>query len=902
MKITVICKVKDNTDFKRKLKCINSQTYRDIQAIFVCDSRIEVNDNAKVTPNIELIYRDKSLFGVDLAQRIAGEYCVFIDHYDYISVDYIRMMVIEADKHNSDVITCDIAYRNDKSGNYEYSNLSPLRSLSVEYDNAKVNEMYEKYKNDSADIGMMYGKCIRTTLLFDLVNCNSVDDIFRQVVKHTNIFTNIHGAYYFRNAMNHEEQNSFFNGLKTTICKGFQEYEQIKTAIASDKYQVISFDVFDTLILRNVYEPTDLFQFMDDDYNTLFDTTAYTRFFLMRINAEKVCRKRVLSKHRNYEDVTLDEIYDTIADLYHLDSRKLALIKKREIELEYEFCIQRKAAKELYDFAIYCGKKVICMSDMYLPADVIKEILTRNGYDKISDLYISSETRVGKWSGKAFKKLPEWTGSSKDQILHIGDNPDADVKKAKLEGIDSFYFPKALDLFWGNDVNNIKGESAAYIFGMSAAESDYMNATQSTLGLRCMLSQIINKFFDNPFTGFNSDSDYDCNPYYIGFFALGMHLYALVDWITSESDHYKKVHFLSRDGYLMKQVYDIINQNRKAVPSAYTYMSRNIVALCDIAKPEDLWAIREKITVYAATCQKLVTLLKPGIPEDAYPKIISELKEKTFAYEEEFGNEERFAKAVNIIAPYIDWNSLNEYREKLKKYYNSVFAKDECVVDAGYNGRVEASIEELCGLRLDSFYLHAGEDMLYERENRYSFSNKRFYRATPITSFLIREHFLSQVAPSVSKIEFDGDDAHIIFSNLDMDKYTEYITLCIQNAAIEFANCMMNVFGKYQKYIKYQYGEASRPFDYLCNHGKETDISVFSSVVFEDLFGGNRKYNLAEYWRELLIKNKVQKLDSRNMNDYLIFKKYYLRLERILPKNSKRRALIRNTVKMILGR
>lgn len=882
MKVTVVCEVKDKSDHELKLKCIKEQTCQEMNAIYV----YEKNNNWNETIN-----------------SINTNYTVFVGELDYISVDYIRMIVKEAEEKDSDIVSCDIAYGNPDGDGYVYSNLSPLRSKSVDYDNKKLNEMYEKYVTDSADIGMVYGKCIRTDLLKETIIenvSNSLSKIYENIVERANRFTNIHGAYYFRHGFTKEDKKSYLNSITTPISKGFAEYEEMKKAIAGNKYKLISFDVFDTLILRNVYEPTDLFQFMDDDYNRLFNTTAYTRFFLMRMASEDVCRKRVFKKHKDYEDITLDEIYDTMANLYQLDPSKLQLLKEKEIELEHEFCIQRKCGKDFYDLAIYSGKKVICTSDMYLPKTVIAQILEENGYEDITEVYVSSETRTGKYTGKAFRELPKWTGEPAEAILHIGDNYEVDVVKPNKIGITAFYLPKALDLFWGRDKNLYKGEAASYIFGMNGAENDYMSATLGNLGLRCLLAQIINKFYDSPYTGFNSDSDYDADPYFIGYFALGMHLWALADWITRESRNYKKIHFLSRDGYVLKKVYDLMNQGKGAVPSSYTYMSRNIVALCDIEKKEDLWAMREKVTAYAATPRKFVKILKPGISDESEKKIIEDLSKCGLKYEDEVKDEENFTKALNVIAPYIDWNNLNQYRNKLKKYFLNVFGPDECMVDAGYNGRVEASIEELCGIKLDSFYFHVGEDKLYERENRYTFTNRCFYEAHPIASYLVREQFISKLAPSIKGIEFSDDETKLMFGEYEENKYSEFITQTIQDAAVDYATDVMSTLGNYTKYLKYRSGDVSRPFDYLCNHGKDLDINIFTCTEFEDDFGVNRRFNLSEYWKDLLIKNNVKKFDNRNLDDYLIFKKYYLRAEKLLPKKTKRRAVVRNAVKLIL--
>ena len=904
MKLTVVCEVRDNADFGLKINCMNGQTCHDIQTIFVCDAHVTA-----VTCNedhhILVIKKTPETTWNSIIKSIEGDYTIIIASKDFISIDYSRMILKAAEENDCDIVSCDIAYGSSNGNGFVYSNLSPLRSITILYDNKKLSEMYSKYGLDTADIGMMYGKCIRTTLLKNACENTAFinpKDIYEYVIDASNRFTNIHGAYYFRHEMSLDEKKSFFNSITTPISKGFLDYEDMKSAIAGDKYRIISFDVFDSLILRNVYEPTDLFRFLDDDYNKIFATTSYTRFYKMRICAEEVCRKRVFSVHKDYQDVTLDEIYDTIADLYRLDPVRLDKLKKKEIELEHKFCITRKCGKELYDLALYSGKKVICTSDMYLSPKVISEILEENGYSEVAEVYVSSDTRAGKYTGKAYKELPDWTGCTQDQILHIGDNYEVDVNKARENGIEAFYLPKALDLFWSADKNEIKGKTATFIFCENSSDSDFMSALTGNIGIRCMLALVINKFFDNPFSGFNRDSAYDANPYFIGYFALGMNLWALAEWITEETKQYKKIHFLSRDGYVLKSVYDIMNADKDKVPSCYTYMSRNIVALCDISKKEDIWALREKLNVYLTTPEKIVKMLEVGISEDSIPVIISKLKKAGISYNKKVGNEENFTQTINIVAQYIDWKRIGDYREKLKKYYSEVFRANECIVDAGYNGRVEAAIEELCGTRLDSLYLHAGEDMLYARQNRYSFENKRFYRATPKASFLIREQFISKIAPSVKKIGFEDNKAELIFGELEMDKFTEIITSSIQEAAVEFAQDMMQVFKDYKEYIKYQLGEASCPFDYLCNQGKEIDIGIFGCTEFEDDFGANQKYSLSDYWKEMLDKNNVQKIDGRNVSDYLIFKKYYLKAERFFPKGSKRRTLLRNTVKHLLGK
>ncbi|HGE6052906.1 TPA: hypothetical protein ACGG7T_003579, partial [Vibrio cholerae] len=73
------------------------------------------------------------------------------------------------------------------------------------------------------------------------------------------------------------------------------EYESLKQAIES--VHTVSFDIFDTAILRNVIEPTDIFTIVEK-------FKGIKGFANKRIRAELKARK-----NSNEEDITIDEIY-----------------------------------------------------------------------------------------------------------------------------------------------------------------------------------------------------------------------------------------------------------------------------------------------------------------------------------------------------------------------------------------------------------------------------------------------------------------------------------------------------------------------------------------------------------------------------------------------------------------
>ena len=80
-----------------------------------------------------------------------------------------------------------------------------------------------------------------------------------------------------------------------------------------EQYDVVSFDVFDTLILRPFSEPADLFYILGEEL-------GYMDFRRIRIEMELRAREEKYEKENHYE-VNLSEIYD-------LFSREAGIDKK----------------------------------------------------------------------------------------------------------------------------------------------------------------------------------------------------------------------------------------------------------------------------------------------------------------------------------------------------------------------------------------------------------------------------------------------------------------------------------------------------------------------------------------------------------------------------------------------
>ena len=147
----------------------------------------------------------------------------------------------------------------------------------------------------------------------------------------------------------------------------------------SKKYDIISFDIFDTLITRCIYEP-------DDAFKVLGKLVQDEKFIEKRKKAEQQAREKL------GHDVNLDEIYDEYMLENNLSKEETSILKNNEIKLEKDLLVPRKDMCILLKELKKKNKKVILVSDMYLTKKVIVDILNNCGYKDLYDaLYLSCD-------------------------------------------------------------------------------------------------------------------------------------------------------------------------------------------------------------------------------------------------------------------------------------------------------------------------------------------------------------------------------------------------------------------------------------------------------------------------------------------------------------------------------
>lgn len=300
--------------------------------------------------------------------------------------------------------------------------------------------------------------------------------------------------------------------------------------------EVVSFDLFDTLIMREVLFPSDIIELMD---LTLQEKGIYIADFVsMRLKAEK--------RLAEYGAPRLEEMYANIIEKtenIQLSASELAMM---EWEIDYRTILARRAVCDAYKFCIRQGKSVYIVTDTYYHRNQIERILEKCHLAGYTGIFISCECRMGKMQG-LFERVKEMAGERK--YLHIGDDFAADIEMAAKAGMDTYH------VFSGEELLDVVGN-----MGMEP----YMD----TLQKRLKIGMFVARLFNDPFQ-FESEERRIIlqDAYDIGYLICAPIITDFMFWFRDQVRHYgiQNIWFSARDGYLLQKLYRMLEEDSETV-------------------------------------------------------------------------------------------------------------------------------------------------------------------------------------------------------------------------------------------------------------------------------------------------------------------------------------------------
>ena len=562
-----------------------------------------------------------------------------------------------------------------------------------------------------------------------------------------------------------------------------------------EKKEVISFDIFDTLIFRNISRPTDIFRTMNSEIELQFDIKNFSE---LRIEAEINSRK-----YSQNGEVTIDDIYNELSKFIK-NKNHLDRIKLLELERELEFLVENPFMKQIYLYCISKQKKVFFISDMYLGSTFIKKVLNKCGYDVKNNLYVSCECNSIKGDGSLFQYVKEKNNLDYSSWLHIGDNIEADNNQPQKLGITTYYY-KNINSYCEN---NSKSVFESIILGMKN---------------NIIYCGIDNSYWQN--FGYNY-----LVPIYIGF----------TNWLYMMTYNSDNLFFLARDGYILKKIYELFPQNDKYID--YLYVSRNSLQIPVMFKNS-----KDMLLDYFTSNNN--TKLK-----DFFTKGQLELKEEYLNIIKLYGfnsfddivDEKNLYSARKCVAACwpdvydeVNNNYLLAQKYLIQEKVNS-FALPN-VVDVGWGGSIQDSMRTILNKDLNGYYfgtIPANKSDYISHSFGYMFdqNNPTEIKERIFDQVMMYELIFS--APHGSTIEYCEKNGKVTPVLKEKDNYSDYLE--------EFQQASLDLIKEIMHYYKY-YDSLDKEFclsfyDKFLYQRNYVDIVEFKKLETDYELGNEKKF------------------------------------------------------------
>lgn len=475
-------------------------------------------------------------------------------------------------------------------------------------------------------------------------------------------------------------------------------------------YDVITFDIFDTLISRRLSKPKDVFSLMEAFLSYQDKWALYpeliNNFTELRVRSEKLAREYKVETSGGEAEVLIEDIYIQLSKLIGLDNCDIEYLIDMEISCEKAVLFKSSKAEEIFNNAIASGAKIAIISDMYLSSNILRELLILCGYnlDNIK-VFSSGEEGVSKHSGKLYSLVKRELDIKDDQKwLHIGDNIHSDIENAQKFGI------KTLLADWsGNNYQESGHWLVKDIIGCSIR--DFLALPQSKT------------FYDDENTLET-----------IGFKIFGPLLLGYISWFVSlaKEKELDKLVFLARDAHLIQKLYIKYFQDKYFFEQDYMYVSRATAYKIGLTD----WPMHRIWGFFGGKNRKSVKQILNlfRLKEEDY---LLDLKEIGFPNAEYKPSDEESQKVHWLINKLFSkiLNSSAEYRKEYVSYFKGMFENYEKIgiVDIGWAGNIQSVIvralssqwidKDFLGLYLATFENAKENESIYNHMNGWLVNN-----------------------------------------------------------------------------------------------------------------------------------------------------------------------------------
>lgn len=485
------------------------------------------------------------------------------------------------------------------------------------------------------------------------------------------------------------------------------------------KRTFVSFDVFDTCLIRRCGRPEKIWDLMAE---RLFDKDD-NRGRMSFVGNRSIVEENL----RNLGNVhaTLDDIYTELRTEQWNYSKEKLMQFEMDVE-EQELFPNPELLKMVEDYRSK-GFVITFISDMYLPSAFIKRLLTKHGFCCEKDLvFVSAESKGSKYDGSLFEYVFDKTGTKAKQWIHYGDHKRSDYYVPKSKGVKAYWISNT-------DFTN---EEKRWL--LDARFYSHKHAVELWAGL-CRLVRIQNERSERATMA-------------IDFIASNYVPYVIWTLETARKKGINKLFFLGRDGHIFYEIAKSFKEKFYEIQISYLKISRKAIFSCVFVEGSNF----EFESTVGTAGNRLVKdyLYQIGIEYE----LLSEETKKQYALYDKLSNKQRasFVECLkeNDLTTILE--SAKEKRKLLIEYLEQEGVLSEshsALVDLGWYGSSRCNLNYILRKMnrniLPTFYWGVCDFVTYGQSSDLLFIFQRQYgflkKVTPMVSVFM-EHYASMNA------------------------------------------------------------------------------------------------------------------------------------------------------------
>jgi len=610
-----------------------------------------------------------------------------------------------------------------------------------------------------------------------------------------------------------------------------RKFDSYNYLIADSDTHLVALDIFDTILTRPLLNP-DHTKKIVCEYLSPEERNKYENF---RATSEAEARSKA------GRDIDIYQIYDVFAEMSGISKDRAKEIADIEVQVEFSSVYLRDDVCKLIEFANQCGKKVVLISDMFLPREAIINMLHKHNVRGWQELYLSSDIGLRKDTGQLYEYVFEKEGVSGSNVVMIGDNERSDLQLPS-----DFFKTRCLHILRANDIAKSLSDYAPFM-----KDRKIINDLNNEITLGLIIQNNLNKVAD-----FVPDDLrlYSERPYQLGYNLVGPLLVSFSQWLIDQckETQIKNLYFLAREGKIIKDVFDLWNNvvQDNDISSTYLQVSRRSVNVPKIKKFDHIVEIAS------------IDFFTNSLETFLFERFGLELNNQTW---DEIYSKGLWApgKTVEIrnhdissIKPVLEYlseaifNSASVEYLAMQKYLAEAGISNDthaAIVDVGYSGTIQKSLNELINTPVHGFYM-ATSHLIRSNMNPASLTKGCFVANAEANfpdsrifskSFAL-EQLLSANDAQIAKyvINANGELEKAFKPLRDEEKQTQPVRNELQRGIMDFVRDASEIKVNFYPHFTPSLYVADKIYSGFVDSGKDKQNDVLQQLVLDDDYCG----------------------------------------------------------------